>query len=105
MKNIVDEDKQYSHIPDYSVDLTEDDMVVFRSRGTVPAIACSERVDASLLRISGDGYEEARLAAPGWDIHVIEQEWREWITEPPRNADAAFVGFCRKWFEKRGYPS
>jgi hypothetical protein len=34
----------------------------------------------------------------------LESEWREWIVEPPRDADAAFIGFCRKWFEKRGRP-
>jgi hypothetical protein len=32
----------------------------------------------------------------------LEQEWREWTMEAPRNADAAFVGFCLKVFEKRG---
>jgi hypothetical protein len=33
---------------------------------------------------------------------MLEQEWRSWITEPPHNPDAAFVGFRRKWFERRG---
>ncbi|SNT76843.1 hypothetical protein SAMN05444959_1321, partial [Paracoccus seriniphilus] len=40
----------------------------------------------------------------GWDVHYLEREWRDWIFEPPRDADGAFVGFCRKWFEKRGRP-
>lgn len=105
MSNIVAEDKVHSHIPDYSVELTEDDMVMFRSRGTIASMAGESSFEASSIKISGDGYEEARLAAPGWDIHTIEQEWRAWITEPPRDSDAAFVGFCRKWYEKRGYPA
>ena len=46
--------------------------------------------------------EKAKANAPGWDVYFIEQEWREWITEPPRNPDAAFLGFCKKWYEKRG---
>ena len=24
------------------------------------------------------------------------------MTEPPRDANAAFIGFCKKWYEKRG---
>ena len=48
--------------------------------------------------------DHARRVAPGWDIHYLEREWRDWVVEPPRDADSAFVGFCRKWFEKRGNP-
>lgn len=50
------------------------------------------------------GCFEARQAARGWDIHTVEQEWA-WMTEPPRDTDAAFIGFFRKWSEKRVYPS
>jgi len=89
-------------MPDYSVELTEDDMVLFRNRGTMPDMFDSEKLDLSGVRISGDGYELAKQAAPGWDPYPIEAEWREWMTEIPRDADAAFVGFCRKWFERRG---
>ena len=43
------------------------------------------------------------------DVYICEEipvgdRWREWITEPPRDADAAFIGFCKKWYEKRGAP-
>ena len=37
-------------------------------------------------------------------VYYLEREWRDWVVEPPRDADSAFVGFCRKWFEKRGNP-
>lgn len=108
LTNIVEEDRQHAHMPDYSVELTEDDMVVFRSRGTLPAISSKINSDMASVRISADGYDEAKQAAPGWDIYVIEQEWRswmcEWEMEVPRDIDAAFVGFCRKWSEKRSSP-
>jgi hypothetical protein len=32
------------------------------------------------------------------------REWTEWMVETPRDADAAFIGFCRKWLEKHGRP-
>ncbi|WP_145349479.1 replication initiator protein A [Roseimaritima multifibrata] len=105
VNNIVQEDRTYSHMPDYAVDLNDDDMVIFTSRGTIASLTTSSDVDLSHVRISGDGYDQARLAAPGWDIHRVEQEWREWMTESPTNSDAAFIGFCRKWFEKRGRPA
>ena len=57
-------------------------------------------VDA--IRLSPGAYETAREAAPGWDVYVLEQEWRMWMSEPPRHPDSAFVGFCRKWYERKG---
>ena len=99
--NIVREDELHSHIPDYSVSLSEDDIVAFANRGTTPAISEGQSDRPSL---SEEAYEAAREAAPGWDIYHLEQEWRAWTSEVPHNADAAFIGFCRKWFEKRGYP-
>ena len=103
MRALSDKDITHHHMPDYSVKLDEDDMVLFRSRGSVPCSAGSDNdVDVAALR--QETYEDARIVAPGWDIYQLEREWREWITEPPRDADAAFVGFCRKWFERRGRP-
>ncbi len=101
---IIEEDTRHSHMPDYAVTFDGDDIVLFRNRGTLtrlPPPAPTAEIEA---RISGDGYEEARLVAPGWDIYHLEREWRQWMMEPPRNADAAFVGFCRKWYELRGSP-
>lgn len=99
---IVEEDMAHQHIPDYAVTM-EGDNVVFRNRGTMTKIAASPNCQF-IGNISGDGYDEAKSVAPGWDVYHLEREWREWITEPPRNIDAAFVGFCSKWFERRGAP-
>ena len=53
-------------------------------------------------QLKPETFEKAGMLAPGWDVYHIEREWREWLAEPPRNADAAFLGFCKKWYEKRG---
>lgn len=92
---------EHDHLPDYQVVFEADtDMVVFLNRGTmVPASA-----DARIRPLCAETYDQAREAAPGWDVHALEQEWRDWIVELPRDPDAAFVGFCRKVFEKRGQP-
>lgn len=97
--NIIEQDRRYGHIPDYAVAL-QGDMVIFTNR------RIEEEVAAPDLHcvLSAQTYEKARAAAPGWDIYMLEHEWRDWMTELPRNPDAAFVGFCRKVFEKRGKP-
>ena len=108
VQNIVSHDLTHAHIPDYGVQLV-DDMIIFTNRGTMfedgaPELATS----ITNLRLSSDTMAEARTVAPGWDVYVLEGEWRHWMAEggldAPKNADKAFLGFCRKWFERRGAP-
>lgn len=99
---IIEEDADHQHMPDYMISFDGEDMVVFRSRGTVPQQSSAVRTEIASL--SAEVYHDAKTVAPGWDVYYLEQEWREWITEAPRDIDAAFIGFCRKWFEKRGAP-
>jgi len=102
---IAEQDREHEHIPDYSIELTEVDQVMFRSRGTVPGAALSLGKIIDVPPLDPEIYEAARRVAPGWDVYVLEREWREWISEPPRSPDAAFLGFCRKWASKRGKPN
>lgn len=92
----------HDHLPDYQVFFDEvADMVVFTNRGTMtPPFLIEGRIPP----LKSETYDRARQAAPGWDVRHLESEWRDWIVEAPRDVDAAFVGFCRKWFEKRGRP-
>ena len=99
--NIVRQDRQHTHMPDYAVRL-EDDMVVFTNRRSDQTVTAAPAL--SHVRLDPEAYHDARQVAPGWDVYVLEQEWREWMTEPPRNPNAAFIGFCKKVFERRGRP-
>lgn len=96
---IVEEDARHQHMPDYAVSMY-DDLVVFRSRNPLSPPRVEEAHPVGTL--SESAYAAAKLEAPGWDIYYLEREWRDWMTEPPRNATAAFIGFCRKWYAKRG---
>lgn len=87
------------HLPNYSVRVDEDGMVHFRNK---ELRSCSKPNLTGLLQ--ADTLEQARYLAPGWDVYLLESEWRAWMSEPPRDADAAFLGFCRKWYERRGAP-
>ncbi len=101
--NIVEEDRLHQHIPDYSVEMDDSDMVLFRNRGTMlPFEPQPEKVKVGSL--DTDAYNAAKVVAPGWDVYYLEREWRDWITEQPRDPEAAFIGFCRKLYERRGQP-
>lgn len=103
--NIVAQDEEHNHIPDYAVRL-DDKMVIFVNRHAEKPLAVT--ASSGTTHLSPDVYQEARKAAPGWDIYTLEQEWREWMADggldAPANPDKAFLGFCRKVFEKRGRP-
>ena len=106
------DDAANDHFPDYRICLDErggggEDVLIATSRGTV--LSNSGRSNANAVRgLAPDIYHEARLAAPGWDVYELERQWRNWLestdAEAPRNAEAAFIGFCKKWFGRRGRP-
>lgn len=99
---IVEQDNKHNHIPDYAVTLEDGDMVLFRNRGTL--LVKPVEMPRLKMHLDPETYQDARTLAPGWDPYFLEGEWLEWITEAPRDADAAFLGFCKKWYERRGPP-
>ena len=85
------------HTPFYRMELTKDDLVVFRPRTTKTALAPS----ITLPDWAEDkGREIAR--EKGWDYHALRSNWLGMATEeaakgnPPKNAGAAFIGYCRQ---------
>ena len=102
---IAEQDAQHDHMPDYSVRL-EDDVVVFTNRRQPEPVI--EALTTAMVRLTPDAYSQAREVAPGWDVYALEQEWRVWMADggldAPANPDKAFLGFCRKVFERRGRP-
>lgn len=96
---------RHDHLPDYHVVYDDQgDMVRFTNRRVKEEVQKS----AVFVRLSPDVYHDARLVAPGWDTYVLEEKWRMWMmdggAEPPRNPDQAFLGFCRKFYERNGAP-
>ena len=102
---IVQQDTAHHHMPDYAIQL-DDDYVTFSNRGTIDQLV-TDLIEEP-IRLGPYAHEKARVAAPGWDIYHLEQAWRNWMADggldAPRDPDKAFVGFCAKWFEKRGRP-
>ena len=78
------------HTPFYKIELTEDDLVIFRPREP-------KRLVARRIAIPAWAEERARQIASdkGWDYHALEAEWRAFANAPD-NPGAAFVGFCKQ---------
>lgn len=92
---LVRELAQEDHLPDYSVTLDEEDMVVFRNR----LMLQPKLPEVTYPRLDPEAYHFAKQVAPRYDVYALEQEWREWWVQsgmPELHAPGkAFVGFCR----------
>jgi plasmid replication initiation protein len=102
-KSMIRELVEQDHLPDYHVVL-EDEMVIFRNRMTTKPRIGPTRFPV----LDAEAYHDARLVAPGYDVHYLEQEWRNWWVESgtpdlgsPRKA---FVAFCKARHKRRPNP-
>lgn len=91
---------RHDHLPDYRVTFNEEaDKVTFSNRETWWEDTPLPSSGDSLPSLPPQAYEDARAAAPGYDVYGLEQSWREWwaASGKPKldNPGAAFVGFCR----------
>jgi plasmid replication initiation protein len=96
VKNIA----KHDHLPDYHLIFDEaSDLVLFTNREGKWVERPLPSDGETLPPLPSEAYEEGRIAAPGYDIHGLESEWREWWASSGKpkldNPAAAFVGFCR----------
>ena len=91
LSKVITDNQAHEHMPDYTFELSDHKLVVRPIRST-PA-------QGHLPPLNSDTYEEARKYAAGWDIRVLESEWRDWVTTKQikvRNTDTNFISFCKK---------
>lgn len=90
----------HDHLPDYRLVFDEkQDMITFFNRDNAWVERPLPSDGEDLGTLPDEAYEAGRNAAPGYDIHGLESEWREWWRSSGKpkldNPAAAFVGFCR----------
>jgi plasmid replication initiation protein len=90
----------HDHLPDYRLVFDEEaDMVIFFNRDGKWVDRPLPSDGETLPPLPQEAYDEGRVSAPGYDIHGLESEWREWWASSGKpkldNPAAAFVGFCR----------
>ncbi|MGR3436916.1 MAG: replication initiator protein A, partial [Shimia sp.] len=102
-------DEEHGHMPDYAFRLEDDVLVVTARRAFLEKYTAKPDQDTTTggpaLPLSAEALERARELAPTWDVAVLADEWRGFAArceQPPKDPEAAFLGFCRSWFEKRG---
>lgn len=91
---------QHDHLPDYRLAFDEAaDMVIFFNRDNKWVERPLPSDGDVLPPLPDEAYEEGRNAAPGYDIHALENDWRDFWESSGKpkidNPAAAFVGFCR----------
>jgi len=102
---ICNEDASHSHMPDYAVSF-DGNNVKFTNRKTVKALPAPDHTIFPLL--DAETYHDARTVAPGYDVHWLEMEWRNfWVDSGKpelKNPDAAFIGFCKNRYTRNPNP-
>ncbi len=102
---ICEEDKAYSHMPDYAISF-DGRNICFTNRSTMKAPAPLENHAFPVL--DTETYHDARTVAPGYDVYFLEREWQNFWVESGKpelkNPDAAFIGFCKRRYERQPNP-
>lgn len=99
LRKIIEED----HTPFYRIELTDKDLVIFR-----PRFAKVELAKDIVIPVWAD--EKARKIAhdKGWDFYTLRENWLDFARaetardNPPKDAGASFVGYCKQAKNLRG---
>jgi plasmid replication initiation protein len=99
-RQMVKQIAQHDHLPDYRVVFDEEsDQVTFLNRDNKWVDRPLPSDGDTLPLLPPEACDEARAAAPGYDIHALEADWRDFWESSGKtkieNPRAAFVGFCR----------
>ena len=93
LRQIIEED----HTPFYRFELTAEDLVVVR-----PRVAKTEIEAGIFLPEWAEDQAQTIAREKGWDYYALRNNWMDYAkaetarNNPPKNAGAAFVAYCKK---------
>ena len=91
LSKVITDNQTHQHMPDYTFELVDHKLVVRPIKAETPSI--------NIPPLHPDTYEEARFHASGWDIRVLEAEWRDWIAAKNitvQHPNKNFLSFCKQ---------
>lgn len=97
VRDIIEDNERADHFPDYVLQVENSNIVFHRraSNRNRPRLQSTDKRP----RISINTYEKARAVAPGYDVYALESDWiemwREMGSQPVKNPDGAFLGYCK----------
>jgi plasmid replication initiation protein len=106
LAGIIENSQAYDHIPDYTFELS-DDTVTIRPRQEFLDVYEQPQKPSAIdkIRLKPQTYETARKFAGGYDMYMLEDEWRYMLAkkgEMPQTPDGSFVGFVKWYVDEHG---
>lgn len=98
IRNIVSDNKEKGHFPDYEINL-DGDFVVFSNKkiNSIPSKIKKKKSSSDELFLKEATYNKAKDILPRHDIYALEAEWKSWLEEQeliPKFPDKNFLNFC-----------
>ena len=106
LTKIIEDNREHSHIPDYSFDL-DDDLVTIRPKTLFSKVYDPGPAMIAQVSLKPGIHEAAKKHAAGWDIYFLEGEWRDMLARKgsvPDKPNGSFIGFV-KWYVKTNGPA
>ena len=93
----INQQARFDHLPDYTLSLSEDDLVTFKRRAAAPLLDLDEIPSIKPETIL-KGERITREAGTGWDYQEIRSQFTQQIMSgfKPDNVDGAFIAFVKK---------
>jgi len=106
IKSIINDNTKHGHIPDYTFELVGD-LVKIRPRRdfTEMYAAPAEPTQVNKINLKNTAIEAARKIAAGYDVYMLQSEWREMLSTKktmPENPEGSFVAYVKWYVQKHG---
>lgn len=104
LTNIIRDNQEHSHIPDYTFEL-DSDLVKIRPKKEFTLAYQPPPSAIDKVHLSMSIHEAAKKHAQGWDIYAIEDDWRAMLQQKgtvPDKPEGSFIAYVKWYVTKNG---